>query len=348
MSKKMIKILSIDGGGIRGIIPALVLAEIEKRTKKRISELFDVIAGTSTGGIISLALVKPSSKGINKPYYSAYDVVSLYEEEGENVFSTMLKDFNESILRNTKLFNLVKDMREAAKLLELIPGMSSISKTINETKNSITNILETTSKPIQQGINIISPKFSSEGFEKVLIKYFGETTFKECIRNTIITGYDIEKRDYTLFRHFVNYNSIDNKWDSLKLKDIAMATSAVPAFFKPVKIEDKYSNGYSFIDGGVFANNPSLCAYLETKKIYPENTEFLMVSLGTGDSTPTLSYDDAKEWGILGWSEKIIEIVLNGMGNMVHNYVGELFSYKNYYRFQIPVEPIKENIQTKS
>jgi len=40
----LVKILSIDGGGIRGLIPALVLAEIEKRTGQSISSLFDLVA----------------------------------------------------------------------------------------------------------------------------------------------------------------------------------------------------------------------------------------------------------------------------------------------------------------
>ena len=55
---KMKKILSIDGGGIRGIIPATILAEIERRTQKRIAQVFDLLAGTSTGGILSLGLGK--------------------------------------------------------------------------------------------------------------------------------------------------------------------------------------------------------------------------------------------------------------------------------------------------
>ena len=55
------KILSIDGGGIRGVIPALVLAEIEKRTNKRVADMFDLIAGTSTGGILALGLTIPPS-----------------------------------------------------------------------------------------------------------------------------------------------------------------------------------------------------------------------------------------------------------------------------------------------
>src|SRR3954468_19064707 len=53
------KVLSIDGGGIRGLIPALVLAEIERRTGRRMARLVDLIAGTSTGGILACALAKP-------------------------------------------------------------------------------------------------------------------------------------------------------------------------------------------------------------------------------------------------------------------------------------------------
>ena len=52
------RILSIDGGGIRGIIPAMVLKHIEQRTGKRIATMFDFIAGTSTGGILALGLTK--------------------------------------------------------------------------------------------------------------------------------------------------------------------------------------------------------------------------------------------------------------------------------------------------
>ena len=53
------KVLAVDGGGIRGIIPALVLAAIEEQTQPPDSELFDLVSGTSTGGIIALGVTKP-------------------------------------------------------------------------------------------------------------------------------------------------------------------------------------------------------------------------------------------------------------------------------------------------
>ena len=84
----MVRILSIDGGGIRGIIPAMVLAEIERRTQRPVAQLFDLVAGTSTGGIIALGLTVPKCPGA--PLYRAQRFVELYEHEGARIFSRSL------------------------------------------------------------------------------------------------------------------------------------------------------------------------------------------------------------------------------------------------------------------
>jgi patatin-like phospholipase/acyl hydrolase len=84
MLKKTLRILSIDGGGIRGVIPAMFMMEIEKRTGKRIAELFHLIAGSSTGGILTLGMTVPGADG--KPRYTARDGLHLYENEGPVIF----------------------------------------------------------------------------------------------------------------------------------------------------------------------------------------------------------------------------------------------------------------------
>jgi patatin-like phospholipase/acyl hydrolase len=73
------RVLAIDGGGIRGLIPALVLAELERRAGRRVYELFDLIAGTSTGGILACALCAPNP-------FPAEEVAAIYEEEGPAIF----------------------------------------------------------------------------------------------------------------------------------------------------------------------------------------------------------------------------------------------------------------------
>ncbi|WP_265035240.1 MULTISPECIES: patatin-like phospholipase family protein [unclassified Wolbachia] len=83
----MIKyILSVDGGGIRGIIPAIILAEIEQRTRKPIAEIFHLMAGTSTGGIVIAGLCKKDKQG--NPQYSANDLVELYQKYGSYIFKS--------------------------------------------------------------------------------------------------------------------------------------------------------------------------------------------------------------------------------------------------------------------
>jgi len=79
-------VLALDGGGIRGVIPARVLQEIEERLRRPVCELFDLVAGTSTGGIIALGLTKPKHRGARMPAYSASALVDLYIDHGTEIF----------------------------------------------------------------------------------------------------------------------------------------------------------------------------------------------------------------------------------------------------------------------
>src|SRR3954453_3997505 len=77
------KVLAIDGGGIRGLIPALVLAEIETRTERPVSSLFDLVAGTSTGAILACGLTRPNPMPAER-------LAAIYEEEGPQIFDDSL------------------------------------------------------------------------------------------------------------------------------------------------------------------------------------------------------------------------------------------------------------------
>jgi uncharacterized protein len=82
------RVLAIDGGGIRGLIPATVLRELERRTGQPVHELFDLVVGTSTGAVLSLGLTTPGPDG--GPRYTAGDLLDLYLEEGPDIFSRSL------------------------------------------------------------------------------------------------------------------------------------------------------------------------------------------------------------------------------------------------------------------
>jgi len=90
---EVFKILSIDGGGIRGIIPAAVLIEVERAIRRhmrgahvKIGECFDLVAGTSTGGILTCMLLFPDKEEPDRARFSAADALRLYMENGDDIF----------------------------------------------------------------------------------------------------------------------------------------------------------------------------------------------------------------------------------------------------------------------
>ena len=89
------RILSIDGGGIKGIVPAVVLLHLEKLLKRlsnnpnsRIHDYFDLFSGASTGAIIIAGLLSPDNN--NRPKYSSKEILDLYLENGQIIFSSSL------------------------------------------------------------------------------------------------------------------------------------------------------------------------------------------------------------------------------------------------------------------
>lgn len=286
---KTITILSIDGGGIRGIIPAIILNELEKISGKPISQLFDLIAGTSTGGILSLALSKPKSVEDLSPAYTAAELINLYEKEGSKIFSS--------------------------------------------------NILHT----IVAAGNLLEEKYPANGVEYVLKNYFGDTKLSESLVPVIITAYETERRISWFFKS--SKAKLDPSYNFL-MRDVARSTSAAPTYFEPHKINVAGpAEYYSFIDGGVYANNPAMCAFVEAKTMFPEAEKMILVSLGTGTQSKQLKYDDLKGWGLAKWAQPILNVVFDGVDTTIDYQLKQLFGVANfgsYYRFQPRLDGLNE------
>ena len=255
----MRKILSIDGGGIRGVIPAVVLADIEHRTGRPVTELFDLVAGTSTGGILALGLARPGDGG--GPAYDAAALVGLYEEHGATIFRRS-------------------------------PWRRFIA-------------LE----------NLLDEKFPADGLESVLRRYFGDTTMSQALTEVLVTSYDIEHRQPYLFKRHKARSDPRREWPMWRA---ARATSAAPTYFEPASLP--YNGGkdhLALVDGGLYANNPAMCGYVEARKLWPDEKDFLVVSLGTGELTRSIPYDDAKDWGLAKWAQPIMGVVFDGVSDAV-------------------------------
>jgi uncharacterized protein len=267
------KVLAIDGGGIRGLIPALVLAEIERRTGRRTAEMFDLIAGTSTGGILACALSRRGGDG--KPMYSAEELSQLYISEGPKIFDqSLLKKF------------------------------TSVGGLIDE-------------------------KYDDSGLNAALRQYLGDARLKEVLADVMLTAYDIHDRFAFFFRS--TRARTDDSYD-FSLVDAARASSAAPTYFEPVDVTDSAgARTYPLIDGGIYAVNPSMCAYAEVTA--EGQAVDVLASLGTGAHTKQYDIQDVKGWGKIEWAQPLIDMVFDGVADTIDFEVATLAGTK-YQRFQ--------------
>lgn len=293
--KETKRILSIDGGGIRGIVPAMILAELERKTGKPVSEIFDLIAGTSTGGILALGLVKPGADG--RPAFSAEELVALYENEGKHIFS----------------------------------------------------------RPVWYRLravgNLVEEKYPSDGIDRVLDSYFGRARLSDALTDVIVTAYEIERRMPWFFSSRKARHRVEAEGDFL-MSSVARATSAAPTYFEPLKVDRGNRGDYlAFIDGGVFANNPALCAYVEALKMFPD-ADFVVVSLGTGEQTRRIPYEEAKHWGLAAWAQPVLATMFDGVSDTVDYQMRKLLprieETERYYRFQAKLETGSDDMDDTS
>lgn len=286
-----IRILSLDGGGIRGIIPALVLAELERRTGRPIARQFDLIAGTSTGGILALGLARPGAGGA--PHYSAADLVGLYEREGRVIF--------------------------AAPFWRRIPVLG----------------------------NLFSEKYPARNIEGVLQSYFGDTLLSEALTELIIPCYELENRTPWFFRRC--RARTQPGWD-FPLRTVARATSAAPTYFPAIALPAPPPGpDWALIDGGVFANNPALCAYVEARTLFPKARDFLVVSIGTGQASTPIHFSRAKHWGLGGWAKPMLDVVFDGITDTIDYQLDQLLpplsdGTRPHYRLQAELRTVKETM----
>jgi uncharacterized protein len=254
-----VKVLCIDGGGIRGLIPALVLAEIERRTGRRIAELVDLVAGTSTGGVLACGLTRPGPGG--RPLYSAEELAGIYVEEGPRIFRR-----------------------------GLLKRIFSVEGWVDE-------------------------RYEDDGLNAALARYLGEATLSEALSDVLVTAYDIGDRFAFFFRSA--RARADRTYD-FPLARVARATSAAPTYFEPAEVTDVVgARTYPLIDGGVFAVNPSMCAYADVVAAGREGELELMLSLGTGEHTRAYTFEQARWWGQLEWARPVLDMVFDGVADTI-------------------------------
>ena len=349
--------LSLDGGGIRGILPCMVLAEIERLTQEPIADLFDVMSGTSTGGILACGLnIWEEQDGELKPQFTAAELLNLYTgDNGKGIFKSA---------GYGKILNFLR--------------------------------------------SILRPKYPSVNVEKILKENFQyqisgkQPKLSESRTDVLVTAYDAcAKKPF----YFKSSDARRFDYENYEMWQVARATSAAPTYFPPhplgydmpltsapkVKFYDidqdqnsekiLETDSLNLLDGGVFANNPSMLAYIETRKkwvqdlkktgklnqpeknleeikemlsewkasgnesdlnkimgdiqkmmnevkrkprgmaadklVDDDDAPILLISIGTGQSRKSYPYQKAQKWGSVRWVMPIVDIMMQGAAETV-------------------------------
>ena len=272
------RVLSLDGGGIRGVIPALILHELERRTGQPICDLFDLIAGTSTGGVLALGLTCPDPgsvaddpAGRPAPLYTAEDIAELYARDGRRIF-------------RRSLWHRLRSMGVLAE-----------------------------------------EKYESSGVDDVLARTFGDARLTHALAPILVTAYDLELRRPHFFKsHKAHLDARRN----FKMRDAARATAAAPTYFEPARVRPTEEEDWlTLVDGGVFANNPAACALVESMAFWGRDPrEVLLLSLGTGQYTKPILFEEARGWGLARWAQPILDVVFDGVNDTVDYQVASLLT----------------------
>ena len=267
-------VLSIDGGGIRGVIPALVIAYLEQRTQRRVADLFDLVAGTSTGGILALGLTQPSESGTHESRYHARELAQLYIDKGSAIF-------------DQGWWRRLRSVR-----------------------------------------GVFEEAYGADALEQVLYTYFGERPLADCRCPTMVACYDIERRKPVFLKSFKSEHG------SVLCRSAARATSAAPTYFEPASLILE-GETRALIDGGVFINSPSVSAYAEALKLFPDE-EIRLVSVGTGELVSPIPRERAASWGSAGWVLPLLDCMFDGVSRAADHQM-QLFLDQRYHRFQTPL-----------
>ncbi|MFF9058767.1 CBASS cGAMP-activated phospholipase [Streptomyces sp. NPDC014882] len=254
------QILALNGGGFRGMFSAAVLTRLEEDLGTRIVDHFDLIAGTSTGGIIALGL------GLG---LSPREILTFYTEHGPRIFR------DRSRMRGIR--------------------------------------------------HLVRAKYGSEPLKAALTEVFGDRTFGESTKRLVITSYNVAADDVYLFRT-PHLPTLKRDWRE-KAVNVALATSAAPTYLPGMPLD-----GARLIDGGVWANNPTMVALTEAVGPLSVPLKAIRVfSLGTTIDVRS-RHRRLDRGGMLPWARDAVEVLMRAQSESAAKQVKHFVGNANVLR----------------
>lgn len=228
------RILSLSGGGIRGIFQAVYLREIATQLSKPLSEYFDLVAGTSTGAIIALGV----ALGIDLS-----KIVQLFETHGGDIFP------------------------------------STVRRSANRTLSWFYRGPRYDQEPLRR---ILGEVFQADGTRQLQMK--------DCRPPVVIAAATLDRYQIRTFTTLDRCGAPDSRDGELFAADVALASAAAPLFFPAFRPRGRMQNGQirieerTYVDGGVWANNPTLWAVMQAHRhMGVAFTDMRVISVGNGE-----------------------------------------------------------------
>lgn len=284
MSQSDYLILTFDGGGIRGLISALLVQQLDQELGflKRV----DLFAGTSTGGLIALGL----ASGVPVP-----TLVDIYMTRGAEVF---------------KPYAYISPGPPPA-LVRRYPQAAALP------------------------VDLLHVKYTDEGLKKLIKQTFpAAKMLRELNRKVLVTAFDLYDVERKVWAPISLTNLPGSKTSDIRVLDAALSTAGGPVYFPPHVFQHN-GKKRALVDGGVYANNPSMLAAasvmasgtLKRRGLAFENIKLL--SLGTGftvDGIPTKNLLPPEWYGVLAWMSPItlpptpqfplLEVLMQGVSDI--------------------------------
>lgn len=265
-------VLSLDGGGIRGLATVVLLERLVATPGlERLIEKADLVAGTSTGGLVALGI----AHGL-----SLTTLRDLYVTKGETIFDDSWLD----------------DLVDLGKL---------------------------------RGAD-----YRTGPLRKELKRLFGELTLSKLKKKVLIPSFDLDNEDPASrsWKPKVFHNFPGKGTDAGEVAwKVGLYTSAAPTYFPSVD---------GFVDGGVYAGNPSMCALAQTQDSRytptPNLEQVRLLSLGTGTNLQYIA-GAALDWGYVQWARPLIDLMLDGTAGIADYQCRQLLG-ERYHRLA-PVFP---------
>ncbi|VAW34493.1 hypothetical protein MNBD_CHLOROFLEXI01-5145 [hydrothermal vent metagenome] len=183
-------------------------------------------------------------------------------------------------------------------------------------------------------------RYEAAGLERLINDRVGNLKLSQLIKPCLITAYDVTQRTA---KFFTQHDALNDPEQDYSIKMVARATSAAPTYFEAMPFENGCSSAY--VDGGLFANNPTMCAYVEAyNKLegQPTAENMVILSLGTGRFEISYPYQSVKDWGMVQWIRPLIDIMMSGVSETVDYQMQKLFTAHDccdsYLRLQTDIK----------